>query len=143
MPLSPARSATLPRCAVSSKNFLCRLRSQRYFSYIFPSLTSLLLGTSRHYFAGRVVDSPGSKTFPKSSLPRRSFSSTSTVMTATKIDGTAIAKSIREGLKAEIAKIQESNPRFKPSLVIFQVGNRSDSSTYVRMKLKAAEEVWI
>jgi methylenetetrahydrofolate dehydrogenase (NADP+)/methenyltetrahydrofolate cyclohydrolase/formyltetrahydrofolate synthetase len=64
-------------------------------------------------------------------------------MAATKIDGTAIAKSIREGLKAEIAKIQESNPRFKPSLVIFQVGNRSDSSTYVRMKLKAAEEVWI
>ncbi|KAL2219408.1 putative C1 tetrahydrofolate synthase [Thermoascus aurantiacus ATCC 26904] len=61
-------------------------------------------------------------------------------MTATKIDGTAIAKSIRERLKAEIQQIQESNPRFKPSLVIFQVGDRSDSSTYVRMKLKAAEE---
>jgi hypothetical protein len=98
-----------------------------------------------------VVDFPGSKTFPRSPLSRRSFSSTSTVMAATKIDGTAIAKSIREGLKAEIAKIQESNPRFKPSLVIFQgtfsrtswnrpgggtdtasilVGNRSDSSKF-------------
>lgn len=39
---------------------------------------------------------------------------------ASKIDGTAIAKSIREGLKAEIEKTQESNPRFKPNLVIFQ-----------------------
>ena len=41
-------------------------------------------------------------------------------MVATKIDGTAIAKSIREGLKDEIVKIQQTNPRFKPSLVIFQ-----------------------
>lgn len=61
-------------------------------------------------------------------------------MTATKIDGTAIAKSIRERLGAEIKKKQESNPRYKPSLKIVQVGDRSDSSTYVRMKLKAAEE---
>lgn len=41
-------------------------------------------------------------------------------MAGTKIDGTTIAKTIRERLKAEIQKIQESNPRFKPSLVIFQ-----------------------
>ncbi|KAL1968258.1 hypothetical protein VTN77DRAFT_2093 [Rasamsonia byssochlamydoides] len=61
-------------------------------------------------------------------------------MVGTKIDGTAIAKDIRERLKGEIQKLQESNPRFKPNLVIFQVGDRSDSSTYVRMKLKAAEE---
>ncbi|KAL1958935.1 hypothetical protein VTO42DRAFT_3488 [Malbranchea cinnamomea] len=61
-------------------------------------------------------------------------------MAGTKIDGTAIARSIRERLNAEIRQRQESNPRFKPSLVIFQVGDRSDSSTYVRMKLKAAEE---
>ena len=120
MPFPPARSAILPRCAVNSKIFSCRVRSQLCSSYIFPSLTSPVLGTSRHYFAGRVVDFSGSKTFAKSSLSRRSFSSTSTVMAATKIDGTAIAKSIREGLKAEIAKIQVSNPRFKPSLVIFQ-----------------------
>lgn len=39
---------------------------------------------------------------------------------ATKIDGTAIAKNIRAGLKAEIEQIQQANPRFKPSLVIFQ-----------------------
>jgi methylenetetrahydrofolate dehydrogenase (NADP+)/methenyltetrahydrofolate cyclohydrolase/formyltetrahydrofolate synthetase len=39
---------------------------------------------------------------------------------ASKIDGTAIAKSIRAGLKAEIEATQETNPRFKPNLVIFQ-----------------------
>jgi methylenetetrahydrofolate dehydrogenase (NADP+)/methenyltetrahydrofolate cyclohydrolase/formyltetrahydrofolate synthetase len=41
-------------------------------------------------------------------------------MAAAKIDGTAIAKSIRQGLKTEIEQIQVSNPRFKPNLVIFQ-----------------------
>ena len=61
-------------------------------------------------------------------------------MVATKIDGTAIAKSIRERINGEIKKTQATNPRYKPSLTIVQVGDRSDSSTYVRMKLKAAEE---
>ncbi|MCJ1459209.1 tetrahydrofolate synthase [Mycoblastus sanguinarius] len=61
-------------------------------------------------------------------------------MAAEKIDGTAIAKNIREKINAEIKKTQQSNPRYKPSLTIVQVGDRSDSSTYVRMKLKAAEE---
>ena len=41
-------------------------------------------------------------------------------MAATNINGTQIAKNIRGGLKDEIQKIQESNPRFKPSLVIYQ-----------------------
>jgi len=61
-------------------------------------------------------------------------------MAAEKIDGTAIAKGIRERINAEIKEVQAKNPRYKPSLVIVQVGDRSDSSTYVRMKLKAAEE---
>ncbi|KAK5719616.1 tetrahydrofolate synthase [Elasticomyces elasticus] len=61
-------------------------------------------------------------------------------MPATKIDGTAIARTIRERIATEIAQKQEKNPRYKPGLVIIQVGERSDSSTYVRMKLKAAEE---
>ncbi len=39
---------------------------------------------------------------------------------ASKIDGTAIAKSIRAGLKAEIEQTQQTNPRYKPNLVIFQ-----------------------
>lgn len=61
-------------------------------------------------------------------------------MAAAKIDGTAIAREIREKIKTNIKKTQETNPRYKPSLTIVQVGDRSDSSTYVRMKLKAAEE---
>ncbi|MCJ1319793.1 tetrahydrofolate synthase [Xylographa vitiligo] len=61
-------------------------------------------------------------------------------MAAEKIDGTAIAKTIRERINADIKEKQAKNPRYKPSLTIVQVGDRSDSSTYVRMKLKAAEE---
>ena len=57
-----------------------------------------------------------------------------------RIDGTAIAKEIRDKIHANIKHTQETNPRYKPSLTIVQVGDRSDSSTYVRMKLKAAEE---
>ena len=61
-------------------------------------------------------------------------------MAAEKIDGTAIAKTIRDKINAQIKEMQASNPRYKPSLTLVQVGDRSDSSTYVRMKLKAAEE---
>ncbi|KAJ5040953.1 uncharacterized protein L3040_005512 [Drepanopeziza brunnea f. sp. 'multigermtubi'] len=64
-------------------------------------------------------------------------------MTATKIDGTAIANSIRERIHAEIEATQKVNPQYKPSLKIIQVGDRSDSSTYVRAKLKAAEQASI
>jgi len=61
-------------------------------------------------------------------------------MVASKIDGTAIATSIRQRLGSEIVENQKSNPKYKPALTIVQVGDRSDSSTYIRMKLKAAEE---
>lgn len=64
-------------------------------------------------------------------------------MAAIKIDGTALAKKIREGLHEEILERQKANPKYRPSLKIIQVGDRSDSSTYVRMKLKAAEEAGI
>ncbi|OJD34603.1 formate-tetrahydrofolate ligase [Diplodia corticola] len=70
----------------------------------------------------------------------RSFHSSPLTMVAAKIDGNAIAKSIRERLHDEIAQTQSSNPRYRPALRIIQVGDRSDSTTYVRMKLKAAEE---
>ncbi|KKY33639.1 putative c-1-tetrahydrofolate synthase [Diaporthe ampelina] len=64
-------------------------------------------------------------------------------MTAQKIDGTAIAKNIRARLHSEILERKKANPKYIPSLKIIQVGDRSDSSTYVRMKLKAAEEAGI
>lgn len=50
----------------------------------------------------------------------RQFSSTQITMTATKIDGTAIARSIRQKLQSEIQATQKINPRYKPSLKIFQ-----------------------
>ncbi|TDZ35202.1 C-1-tetrahydrofolate synthase [Colletotrichum sidae] len=61
-------------------------------------------------------------------------------MVATKIDGTAIAKKIRETLASDILEKQKLNSRFQPTLKIIQVGDRSDSATYVRMKDKAAKE---
>ncbi|OBT63148.1 hypothetical protein VE03_07803 [Pseudogymnoascus sp. 23342-1-I1] len=64
-------------------------------------------------------------------------------MAGIKIDGNAIAKEIREKLHAQIDEQLKTNPRFHPSLKIIQVGDRSDSSTYVKMKLKAAEEAGI
>ncbi|KAK7423125.1 tetrahydrofolate synthase [Neonectria punicea] len=64
-------------------------------------------------------------------------------MGAIKLDGTAIAKAIRERLGIEIVEKQKLNPRFKPCLKIIQVGDRSDSNTYVRMKTKAAQEAGI
>lgn len=50
----------------------------------------------------------------------RYFSCSPANMTASKIDGTAIAKAIRERLGAEIKRKQESNPRYKPALRIMQ-----------------------
>ena len=40
----------------------------------------------------------------------------------------------------EIEAIRAVKPHFSPKLVIIQVGSRQDSSAYVRMKLKAAQE---
>jgi hypothetical protein len=58
----------------------------------------------------------------------RPFSSTPIAMTATKIDGTAIAKSIRERLQSEIQATQKINPRYKPSLKIIQGNSRATSA---------------
>ncbi|KAH7930775.1 FTHFS-domain-containing protein [Leucogyrophana mollusca] len=68
---------------------------------------------------------------------------TSTPKTAKVIDGTLVAKSIREGVAEKIKTFQSQYPRFQPQLVIVQAGERPDSSVYVRMKSKAAEEVGI
>lgn len=64
------------------------------------------------------VDSP----FRHSLRPqKRQFCSSSPVaMVAVKIDGTAIAKNIRERLGTEIAEKQKLNPRYKPTLKIIQ-----------------------
>ena len=55
-----------------------------------------------------------------SSSPSRSFHSSPLNMVAAKIDGNAIAKSIRERLHDEIRDRQNSNPRYRPALRIIQ-----------------------
>ncbi|KAF8582663.1 FTHFS-domain-containing protein [Ramaria rubella] len=67
----------------------------------------------------------------------------SSASTAQIIDGTAIAKSVREDVAKRIKTLKSQYPRFEPQLAIIQAGARPDSSVYVRMKAKAAEEVGI
>ncbi|KAF8746136.1 hypothetical protein AX14_000183 [Amanita brunnescens Koide BX004] len=59
------------------------------------------------------------------------------------IDGAAIAKSFRAEVAARIQATQAQDPTFFPQLAIVQAGKRTDSSTYVRAKEKAAAEVGI
>ncbi|EDO19179.1 hypothetical protein Kpol_1050p36 [Vanderwaltozyma polyspora DSM 70294] len=64
-------------------------------------------------------------------------------MTGEIIDGKNIALTIRGEIADEVAALKAKNPAFKPHLAIVQVSDRKDSSTYVRMKLKAAEAAGI
>lgn len=57
---------------------------------------------------------------PSSSSHLRQFSTSPTTMAAVRLDGTALAKSIREALHSEIAEKQKANPLFQPSLKIIQ-----------------------
>nr|CAG8590872.1 14795_t:CDS:10 [Entrophospora candida] len=60
------------------------------------------------------------------------------------IDGTIIAKNIRDLLAKEIKeRSRMTSTIISPHLVIIQVGNREDSNLYVRQKQKAAQEVGI
>lgn len=59
------------------------------------------------------------------------------------IDGATLAKSVRDGVALRIKSMQATYPRFQPQLVIVQAGQRPDSTVYVKMKAKAAEEVGI
>ncbi|KAF8798028.1 FTHFS-domain-containing protein [Phlegmacium glaucopus] len=62
---------------------------------------------------------------------------------ASVIDGTALALSIRQDVAQRIKSTQAISPRFQPVLAIVQAGERPDSSVYVRMKSKAAQEVGV
>lgn len=65
--------------------------------------------------------SPPSQTFCSSSTSHQQPPpSNHNAMAANKIDGTAIAKAVRERLRVEILEKQETNPRYKPCLKIIQ-----------------------
>ncbi|KAI8323147.1 FTHFS-domain-containing protein [Martensiomyces pterosporus] len=59
------------------------------------------------------------------------------------LDGKAISEKVREELKDEVAAYRQVHPTFKPKLVAMQVGERSDSSVYIRQKAKACREIGI
>jgi methylenetetrahydrofolate dehydrogenase (NADP+)/methenyltetrahydrofolate cyclohydrolase/formyltetrahydrofolate synthetase len=52
-------------------------------------------------------------------------------------------RSIRDSVTERITSLRAKYPRFQPHLVICQAGARPDSTTYVRMKAKAAAETGI
>lgn len=113
-------------------------RSRRYSRLTAPSFCGR---ASVALAIRRLLNRRGASSFPLSSLftfstytrpllsaqpayahkDQQIFSSSSlATMAGKKIDGTAIAKSIRERLHAEIKDTQKTNPRFKPSLKIIQ-----------------------
>ena len=145
MPLLPARLAALPRrgkpCALRPYHrprdyhnllrFLPSFSSSSSFSFSSSSSStspwSSLLKFQRIAVAACGVRAHRCRAplfFRTHPPPLQDFINRASYSTrgamATKIDGTAIAKNIRAGLKAEIEQIQQANPRFKPSLVIFQ-----------------------
>lgn len=63
-------------------------------------------------------------------------------MNAELIDGKAIAATIRNEIKAEVAAMKAQYGRV-PGLATVLVGDRTDSQTYVRMKKKACTEAGI
>jgi len=62
---------------------------------------------------------------------------------ATVIKGTAVAKKLRQGLKADILEIRKEQPEFTPGLTVVQVGDRPDSNVYIGAKVKACAEIGI
>lgn len=84
----------------------------------------------------------------------RGFTSSSIYNEATIISGTRLAKSLRDDISTKVVEYNKVNfpdlykskttiefqdLKFKPNLTIIQVGDRPDSSTYVKAKLKAAK----
>lgn len=52
-------------------------------------------------------------------------------------------RQIRDKLKEDVSAWKAKLPGFSPGLAIVQVGGREDSNVYIRMKIKAANEIGI
>lgn len=50
---------------------------------------------------------------------------------------------MRNEISAKIQAVRSRFPRFEPHLAIIQQGSRSDSNSYIKMKLKAATEAGV
>ncbi|XP_046971236.1 C-1-tetrahydrofolate synthase, cytoplasmic isoform X2 [Vanessa cardui] len=64
-------------------------------------------------------------------------------MPAKVISGTEVARAIQNDLREQVSEMRRKSPGFQPRLAIVQVGGREDSNVYIRMKLKAAENIGI
>ncbi|XP_013170793.1 PREDICTED: C-1-tetrahydrofolate synthase, cytoplasmic isoform X1 [Papilio xuthus] len=64
-------------------------------------------------------------------------------MVAKVISGTEIARSIEDELRQQVSELRAQSSGAQPRLAIVQVGGREDSNVYIRMKLKAAENIGI
>lgn len=54
-----------------------------------------------------------------------------------------VLREMREELSERVAVMGRALPGFQPGLAIVQVGGREDSNVYIRMKVKAANEIGI
>ncbi|XP_003697425.1 C-1-tetrahydrofolate synthase, cytoplasmic [Apis florea] len=59
------------------------------------------------------------------------------------LSGTDLAKEIRENITKDVKALKEKISNFVPNLAIVQVGGREDSNVYIRMKIKAANDIGI
>jgi len=59
------------------------------------------------------------------------------------LDGKLVAEELRAKLKKEVETIRAKHENFKPKLLIIQVGNRSDSTVYIKAKTTAAKQIGI
>ena len=66
-----------------------------------------------------------------------------TLKMAQLLSGKDVAGEIRNRLKTRVESIRQKDAGFRPGLAIVQVGGREDSNVYIRMKMKAAEEIGI
>lgn len=109
-PLHPTSSSALH--PIKSPSFSSPPSTLNRTISLTAAATSLLLRSARQ---GLLL--PASSRLRTS---RSAFSTSAAAMVATKLDGTAIAKSIRQRLGEEIAEKQKLNPRYKPCLKIIQ-----------------------
>merc|ERR1719192_1515555 len=59
------------------------------------------------------------------------------------LSGKEVSDEIKAKLKNQVDDIRVNDQSFRPGLVIVQVGGREDSNVYIRMKVKAAEQIGI
>ncbi|KAK3865534.1 hypothetical protein Pcinc_028863 [Petrolisthes cinctipes] len=94
------------------------------------------------FWISRLADSP---TLSKRALKWMSEKDLSSSMSgvACVLSGKEVAQDVRNQLKQDVDNLKNEFPGFAPGLAIVQVGGREDSNVYIRMKVKAAEEIGI